>query len=82
VIELVRSIKKYRKELIEKLYDELRNFKQEKEDLKREIHELRGDGKKEHKELEKILNADIRDKDKRSYSEVMKKNKKENIILV
>jgi len=29
-----------------------------------------------------MLNAGTRDKDKRSYSEVMKKNKKENIILV
>jgi len=63
--------------IVKKVYDELMNFKQEKE----EIHELRGDGKKEHKELKKMLNTGIRDKNKRSYNK-MKENKKENIIFV
>jgi len=67
--------------LIEKLYDELTNFKQQREDLKREIHDIRGDGKKEHKEFKKMLNT--RNKDKRNYNEVMKENKnKRKIILV
>jgi len=63
-------------------YDELVNAKQNIEDLERKMPKLRGDGKKEHKELKNMLNAGIKYKDKRSYSEVMKKNKKENIIFV
>jgi len=65
-----------------KVYDELTKFKKKNEDLKRELHELREDGKKEHKELKEMLNGGIRDKNKRSYSEIMKENKKENVILV
>jgi len=40
MIELVRNMKEKQRYLVEKVYDELTNFKQEKEDLKREIHEL------------------------------------------
>jgi len=65
------ALSKRRSNRIE-LYEELINFKQEREDLKREIHELGGDGKKEHKELKKMLNAGTRDEDKRSYSDERK----------
>jgi len=42
VIELVRNMEEKQRHLAEKVYDELTNSKQEKEDFKREIHELRG----------------------------------------
>jgi len=87
IAENIKAENMVTKDEMEKLiniYDELTmKFKQENEKLKKELHELRRDRKKQHKELKEMLKVQgTRNKDKRSYSEVMKRNKKKNVILV